>query len=111
MSVTIQPLIQSEVLTNALVTYFTAKGNTRVDAMTLYNPVGNAAEVVTVYWVPSGGTASDAKNEIANHNCLPGEAFNVFGIIGHTLNPGDSIAAIGTAGSLVNLFASGTVTS
>lgn len=110
MSVTIQPLIQSQTLTNAFANYFTAGGYTRVDAMTLYNPVGNAAEVVTIEWVPSGG-ATGTPSMIASHNCLPGESFMVYAMIGQTLAPGDRIYAKGAAGGLVNLFASGTVTS
>lgn len=110
MSVTIQPLIQSQTLTNAFVNLFTASGYTRIDAMTLFNPVGNAAEVVTIEWVPNGGSPATA-SMISSHNCLGGETFVVYGMIGQTLAPGDKIYAKGAAGSLVNLFASGTVSS
>lgn len=110
MTVRLQALIQSQVLTNALVSYFTSEGRTRIDALTLYNGIGNAAELVTIEWVPSGG-AVGAANITTTHNMLPGETFNAFGLIGQTLMPGDKIYAKGAAGSLVNIFASGTVTS
>ena len=110
MSVTIQPLIQSQQIANAFTAYFTAAGYTRVDAMTLYNPRGNAAELVTIEWVPSGG-ATGAASIIVEQNCLAGVPYNVFALIGQTLAPGDKIYAKGAAGNLVNLFASGTVTS
>lgn len=110
MTVAITPLIQSQTLTSAFASYFTASGYTRIDMMTLYNPVGNAAELVTIEWVPSGG-ATGTPSQITSHNCLGGETFVVYGLIGHTLAPGDKIYAKGAAGGLVNLFASGTVTS
>ena len=84
MSVTITPLIQSQQIASALTSYFTASGNTRIDAMTLYNPIGNAAELVTIEWVPSGGSTG-AASKITTHNCLAGETFNVYGLIGQTL--------------------------
>ncbi len=110
MSVIIQPLIQSVTLTSSLVSEFTASGNTRIDAMTLYNPRGNPAELVTIEWVPSGGSTGGG-NIITEQNCLPGIPYVVFAFIGQAMAPGDKIYAKGAAGSLVNMFASGTVTS
>lgn len=110
MAVQIAPLIQSQVLTSGFVVYFTASGFTRIDAMTLYNPVGNAAALVTLAWVPSGGSIATA-NQITSHNMLPGETFIPFGFIGQTLAAGDKIYAEAATGALVNLFASGTIQS
>lgn len=110
MSVTILPLIQSATITSAMASYWAASGYTRIDALTLYNPIGNAAELVNIEWVPAGGSAGTG-NRISSHNCLPGETFSVYGLIGQTFAPGDKLYAQGATGGLVNMFASGTVTS
>lgn len=110
MAVSIASLIESQVLTNAMALYFTASGATRVDAMALFNPAGNAASVVTVAWVPKNG-AIGVPNQIQSHNMQPGETFVPFGFIGQVLMPGDMIYAMADTNGLVNLFASGTISS
>lgn len=107
MAVTIQPLIQSQTLANSLAVYFTASAATRIDAMTLMN-AGAATETVTIQWVPSGGAAATA-NIIAKITLLAGQSASVYQFIGQTMAAGDKIEALGATGGLVNLFASGTV--
>jgi len=89
---------------------FTAQAATRIDAMTLYNPVGNAACLVTLSIVAGSGGAGTA-NQISSHNCLPGETYSVFGLIGQSLAIGDQIYALAATAGLVNLLASGLRTS
>lgn len=108
MAVNIQPLIQSQVLSSVLTQVFLAAAPTRIDAMTLFNPVGNAAETVTLEWVPRGG-AVGAANIIASYILLGGGSASVFEMTGQVLAAGDMIYAKGATGALVNLFASGTV--
>lgn len=110
MSASNVPLIQALQVpaTNTLV--FTASAKTRLDAVTLYNPIGNAACLVTLSIVPAGGSAA-APDQITSHNCLPGETFPVFGMIGQSLAIGDMIYALAGTAALVNLFASGLITS
>lgn len=110
MSASNVPLIQALPIaaTNTLV--FTATAKTRLDAVTLYNPIGNAACLVTLSIVTAGGSPG-TPNQITSHNCLAGETYLVFGMIGQSLGVGDMIYAQAATASLVNLFASGLITS
>lgn len=110
MSASNVPLIQALQVpaTNTLV--FTASANTRLDAVTLYNPIGNAACLVTLSIVPVGGSPT-APDQITSHNCLAGETYPAFGLIGQSLRAGDMIYALAATAGLVNLFASGLITS
>jgi hypothetical protein len=108
MTVNIQPLIQSHTLSNAYVSLFTASAPTRIDAVTLFNPTGNASETVTIEWVPTGGSTG-AGNLIASYTLLGGNSATVYELIGQVMAAGDQIYAKGATGALVNMFASGTV--
>lgn len=110
MSASIEPLIQAVQVPNANTSMFTAFGNTRIDAVTLYNPIGNAAVLVTLSIVPAGDTPG-AGDQAWSQNCLPGVTYSATGLIGQALGPGDQIYAVAAVAALVNLFASGLVTS
>ena len=111
MAVNIQPLIQSQVIGSTLAAVFTAVAATRIDAMTLFNPIGNATETITLEWVPHGGATGNA-NMIASYTLLGtsgGNSATVYELIGQVMGAGDMLYAKGATGALVNLFASGTI--
>lgn len=110
MAVQITPLFTSQVITNAWASYYTALAPTRIDAMALYNGPPNAIEFCQIAWVPSGGAIGNA-NIIQGTQVFPNQTWIPFGFVGQTLGTGDMIYALGTAGGLVNFFASGTVSS
>lgn len=95
-------------LTTGAVVYYTAPVNTvsTISAMSVTNTTGTA-RTVTVYLVPSGGTA-DATNVVCSARTVsPGETFNVFGAIGQTLAAGGTIQALADAATALALVASG----
>ena len=106
MSAVNAPLIQAYQVpgTNTLV--FTATTRTRIDAATLYNPVGNATTLVTLSILPVGGSIT-AVDQIGSYNCMAGIPVIAFAMIGQSLNIGDAIYAQAGTASLVNLFVSG----
>lgn len=80
---------------------YAAPAGTRtiIDKFTGTNTTGLAA-TLTVKLIPSGGAAS-VSNTIISKTLQAGEAYTFPEIVGHVLNPGDSISTIaGTAGAL-----------
>lgn len=108
MAVTIQPLIEPQAIPNVSSLLFTAIGNTSIDALTLYNPLANAACKVTLNWVASGNSVANP-NIVIEHIMQPGESYPVYGLIGQVMAAGDKLYAIAATTLLVNIFASGTV--
>lgn len=110
MAVTFSPLIQAVQIAGAWTQYYAAAALTRLDAVTLYNPIGNAATLVTLAIVSAGGTIL-TPNQITSQNMLAGVTWNPPGLIGQALHIGDSLWAMAGAPSLVNLWVTGTLSS
>lgn len=110
MAVTIQTLVAPQAVPNVSTLLFTATSPTSIDALTLYNPAANAACKVTLNWVPTAGSVANS-NMTIEHTMQPGESYPVFGLIGQVMSTGDKLYAIAATTNLVNIFASGTVTS
>jgi hypothetical protein len=104
------PLVQAVQVAGAWTQVFDAAALTRLDAVTLYNPIGNAACLVTLAIVPSGGSIL-TPNQITSQNMLAGVTWNPSGLIGQSLNIGDTIWALAGTAGLVNLFIAGTQSS
>lgn len=108
MAVTNKPLIEGTQLTTSVATYYSAPENTSaiIKKLTITNTSGSAV-TVTLYLVPSGGTAS-AANEITS--AIPvsaGKAYEAYEMEGHALAPDDSIQALAGAATSLNIRCSG----
>ena len=88
--------IQSQVLTAAAATYYTAPTATRVvvQNMTLCNTTA-AAVVCTVYIIASGGTAGTANTIISATSVAKDATYKCPEMVGKVLNAGDFIQAKG----------------
>jgi len=107
MTVTALCIIESKDAANATTTQYTATGNTRtiIDKFTGTNYSGGV-QTLTVYLVPSGGSANNS-NLMKAKALAAGECYVFPEIVGHTLNPGDSIQTAASAASSINIRSSG----
>lgn len=109
MAISIQPLFEPKAVpTGSAGVIFTATGVTRIDKLTVTNPSTSAPARVSVYWVAAGGVVSPANSIPLNHDLQPLDAWDVWPLMGHVLNKGDSIFAVATTGA-PSIFGSGTV--
>lgn len=107
MAVTPKAIIQSQQLTNANVTYYTATNvRTIIDKFTLVNTTAGAV-TATVDAVDSGGTAGASERLISARSIAAGETYTCPEVVGHILNPGDSIQALASANTSITIRASG----
>ncbi len=104
MSVTSSCLFEAASAPSAETTIYTSTGaRTMLDKLTSY---GVAAADLTLKIVANGGSAATS-NILAKKTFAIGEAYTWPELVGHTLEPGDFISAIASAGSSVNLRVSG----
>lgn len=108
MSVTAKKIIPGSQLTNAAATYYTAPANTttQIRKLTFVNN-DSSAHTVTVYLVPSGGTAGVTNLLVKAAAIAAGATFEAFEAEGHILQTGDFIQALADAGSQVTIQGSG----
>jgi len=105
-------IIDGVQLTNAVATYYTTPDNTRCELRKLsFTNTSAAAVTVTVYIVPSGGTASDA-NTIKKTKALAPAGFgsdtwNCIEALGHCLNAGETVQAVCSANTSVSVRCTG----
>jgi hypothetical protein len=101
-------LVAGSQLTTAAATYYASPTNTTtvVRAMQLVNTSANAAKV-TVYLVPSGGTAGAANTIISNLALAAGETYNCPEAINAVLEAGDTIQALSDTNAAISMQASG----
>lgn len=78
---------------------------TIVDKFTATNVTSGSVNL-TVYKVPSGGTAG-ASNEIISVVAIAGNTYVDLNLANHILNPGDFFAVLASAGSSISVTASG----
>lgn len=100
-------LIEGSQLTGSAATYYTAPANTKVRLrkVTLCNTTGGAV-LVTVYLIPSGGSATAANTLWSAKSMASGETRECYEASGHVLEAGDFIQALGLN---VTIAASGDV--
>lgn len=103
MSVTPKTITAAQ-LTNAAATYYTVPANTRgiVKKLTFTN-TDTSARTVTVYLVPSGGTASASNILISAQSVAAGECYECFPAQGQTLQTGGTIQALADVGAKVTI--------
>lgn len=101
-------LVDGSQLTAAAATYYTTPANTltTIASMSVTNTTGTA-RTVTVYLVPSGGTAGVLYCVCSGRTIAPGETYNVAGAIGQTLSASGFISALSDSATALTLVASG----
>lgn len=101
-------LVDGSTLTTSAVTYYTAPANTRtiIKRITFTNTLGSAS-TVTLYIVPSGGSAG-VTNIIAENVAIADETtWSCTDAEGQVLEAGGTIQALAGDASAVNIIASG----
>ena len=104
-------LVNGSQLTVSAATYYTVPANSlmTIAAMSVTNTTGTP-QTLTVYLVPSGGTAGVTNCICSGRVIAAGETYNVGGAIGQTLDAAGFIQALSDAGTALTLVASGYVT-
>lgn len=105
---TAKRLAEGSLLTVSAATYYTTPVNTKcvIKKLTCTNPTAGAVKV-TIYLVPSGGSAGDANTIRKVRTVGPYEVFEVYEAEDHVLEAGDFIQALADVGGAVALMASG----
>lgn len=106
---TIQPknLVSSQQITNVNAQYYSANNvYTIIDDAQIVNTSASAV-LVTVYLVNSGGGADSTSAMIYERAIASGETYSAIGIIGETLNPGQSIWAKASDNTSITFRVSG----
>lgn len=108
MTVTAKKLFDPTFLTGSAATYYTVPGSTRtiIKKLTLTN-TDSVTRTVTIYLVPSGGSAAASNVILSAQGITAGETYEVFVAEGQTLAAGDTIQALASTTSVVNMQASG----
>lgn len=107
MAVTPKALIASQQLSNANVTYYTSTNvRTIIDKLTLVNTTAGAV-TATVDAVDNGGAAGVTERLISARSIAAGETYTCPEVVGHVLNPGDSIQALASANTSITIRMSG----
>lgn len=109
MSVTLKALVEPVAVPTVAASLFTSSANTRIDACYVANPDAVNTADVTVYLVPSGGSAGASNAVYTTKTLQPLETWIVTALIGQVLAAGDSIQAIKTGSAAPTIRASGTV--
>lgn len=108
----LKAIIDSAQLTNAAATYYTTPANTKCEIrkITFVNTSASAV-TVTVYLIPSGGTATDTTTIKKSKALAPagfnGDSWSCSESVGHCLNAGGFIQAICSANTSVSVRGTG----
>lgn len=98
---------QGTQLTGSAATYYTATNvQARIDKCTVTNPQA-AAETVTIYLLPTGGTAGVANVVISARSVNAGETYTCPEVVGQWLNAGGFIQALSSTAAKISLRISG----
>lgn len=107
MAVLQRALVLPQQLTASTATYYTSTSlKTRIDKLTITNPTGTA-RTVTIYLVPSGGTAGDSNTLTSAKTVAAGETWNCPDVVGHVLEDGGTLQAGASAATALTIAASG----
>jgi hypothetical protein len=107
MTTTPKAIIEPSQLPNANNTYYTATGiRTIIDKMTLCNTTAGAV-TATIDLVVSAGSSGVSQRVISARSIAAGETYTCPEVVGHILNPGDSIQGLAGAAASITIRASG----
>lgn len=109
MSVTAKCLAQATAVPTTVGVIYTAPALTRaiIDAATVHHPGGGSTHTYTVHIVPSGGSASDANKVYEAVSLASGLNASLDRLVGHVLEAGDSVRALGSASNNLTIRLSG----
>jgi len=108
MSVTPKKIIAGSQLTASAATYYTAPANTRTKITKLtFTNSDTVARTVTLYLVPSGGSAGVTNLLVKAFPVGPGATYEAYEAEGHVLMTGDFIQALADSAGQVTIQASG----
>lgn len=107
MSITPIQLISPQQITDAAATYYSSVNiKTRIDKMSFTN-TDSMAHTVTLYLIPSGGTAGDGNTITSAHGVAAGETWNCPDAVGQILALGGFIQAKADTASVITISAAG----
>lgn len=107
MAINLVNLVPGSVLTNSTATYYTGTNVTAtIRNATVTNPTGGAV-TVTLYIVPSGGSAAASNEKIAARSVAAGETYLCPELIGANVAVGGTIQAVASANTSLTLMVSG----
>lgn len=93
-------------IANTATTYYTATNvQARIDACTLCNTTAGAI-TVTIYIVPSGGSAAASNTVLSSYSLAAGQTYVVSGAIGQWIEDGGTFKALASAATSVTLLLS-----
>lgn len=106
-TITPKALFEGTALTTTPVALYTSPANTKtsIQSANVVN-TGNTA-LLTVYIVPSGGSANAASCAIASYSMATGATYQCPELINQVLEAGDAITAQTSAGTTLDMRASG----
>lgn len=111
-NVTPSPLQPGAQLTTTATTYVTGASNSQtIIKRAVFTNVTAGAVTFTVYRVPGGGTAAAANTIIPTRSIAVGGTDLAPELANAVLNPGDTIQALASALSSINVFVSGFIAS
>ena len=103
--------IASQTLTNVTATYYTVPATTKQTVITnmSFLNTDSVARTVTVYFVPSGGTAGDTNARFKAMSVQPSSAGDPppFFNLGIVMTAGETIQAKADTGAVVHIMANG----
>ena len=107
MSVVGKPFGTAAQIANSATTYYTATNlRARIDKCTVCNTTAGAINL-TIYKVPSGGSASATNTLISARSIAAGETYTCPEVVGHWLEAGGFISALASAATSLSLEMSG----
>lgn len=102
MSLIPKPLYTGGQLTTAAATLYTSPTNTRtIVGQATFTNVSATPQLLTVYIVRSGGTATDSNILVDAKPLAPSESYQCYELNGQMLNPGDFIQGKADANSVI----------
>lgn len=107
MTIVAKPLFNAQQTAAAEVAIYVAPSATRtiVDKFTAYNSTVNPASLsIKIY---QNGGAPAASNQIVQRALSPGETYTFPEVVGHVLNPGDTLSVLQSVANALTLRASG----
>ena len=109
MATTPKPIIPGSLLTGSAATYYTCPASTRcvVKKLIFCNTEAATPYTVTVYRVPSGGSAGSTNIVVNAHAIDAAESWECYQMENHILAPGDLIQAFCSTNAKVAITGSG----
>lgn len=97
-----------QVPASATTLYTSASGVWTQITKVLCQNTDSAAQSITIYIIPSGGSAGTTTLTTNAQALLPAQSWSSPNEVGLVLNPGDAIAALATTAAKINIAVSGT---